>query len=57
MTHADPETLEFVPPWYGQRLLALADRGDARIGFAGVVAPHALDGLDPHSSAVTSCRG
>ena len=47
VTYADPETLEFVPPWYGQRLLALADRGDARIGFSGVVAPHALDGLDP----------
>ena len=26
---------------------ALAERGDARIGFAGVVAPDALDGLDP----------
>ena len=36
-----------MPPWYGQRLLALADRGDARIGFSGVVDPHALDGLDP----------
>jgi aminopeptidase len=45
--YADPETLEFVPPWYGQRLLALADRGDARIGFSGVVDPHALDDLDP----------
>ena len=45
--HADPETLEFVPPWYGNRVDRSAERGDARIGFAGVVDPHALDGLDP----------
>jgi aminopeptidase len=44
--HADPETLEFVPPWYGARMNALGDRGAARIGFAGMVAPDALAGLD-----------
>jgi aminopeptidase len=46
--HADPETLGFVPPWYPARLLGLADRDGARIGFSGVVAPHALEGLDPN---------
>jgi aminopeptidase len=45
--HGDPETLGFVPPWYGEWLLALGDREAARIGFGGVVWPHALDGLDP----------
>jgi aminopeptidase len=45
--HADPETLEFVPPWYPARLQALAERGDARIGFSGLVAPNAFDGVDP----------
>ena len=45
--HAGADTLEYVPPWYVSRLTGLADRGDARIGFAGVVAPEALDGLDP----------
>jgi aminopeptidase len=45
--NADPDTLEFVPPWYAARLLGLAERGDARIAFAGVVAPNALEGLDP----------
>jgi aminopeptidase len=45
--HADPETLGFVPPWYGQRILTFGERHDARIGFAGVVSPHAYDGLDP----------
>jgi aminopeptidase len=45
--NADPETLGFVPPWYGARLLELAERGDARISLTGIVAPDALDGLDP----------
>jgi aminopeptidase len=44
--HADPDTLEFVPPWYPARLLGLAERGDARLGFGGAVAPAALAGLD-----------
>jgi aminopeptidase len=45
--HAAPETLEFVPPWYGERILALGEHRCARIGLTGVAAPHALDGLDP----------
>jgi len=45
--YADPDTLDFVPPWYAARLLALAERNDARISFAGVAAPNALAGLDP----------
>jgi len=47
IAYAAADTLEFVPPWYVQRLNALAERGDARISFAGAVAPAALDGLDP----------
>jgi aminopeptidase len=45
--HADPETLDFVPPWYGGRALELGECGSARVGIGGVVWPHALDGLDP----------
>jgi aminopeptidase len=45
--HADPKTLGFVPPWYGQRMLGLGDADAARVGFSGVVWPYALDGLDP----------
>ena len=45
--NADPETLGFVPPWYGERLLALGELGGARISLSGVVAPEALAGLDP----------
>jgi aminopeptidase len=44
---ASPETLEFVPPWYGQRALALGEHRCAVISLAGPVAPDALKGLDP----------
>jgi aminopeptidase len=45
--HARDDTLEFVPPWYGERLLALGEHRAARIGLSGPVAPGLLDGLDP----------
>jgi len=45
--HGDHDTLEFVPPWWGERMLGLGERNSARIGFSGVVWAHALDGLDP----------
>jgi aminopeptidase len=45
--HAAPDTLDFVPPWYGERMRALGEHRCARIAFTGPVAPHALDGLDP----------
>ena len=28
--HADPDTLGFVPPWYGERVLALGEHRGAR---------------------------
>jgi aminopeptidase len=45
--HADPDTLGFVPSWYGERLLALGDQRAARVGLTGPVAPGLLDDLDP----------
>ena len=45
--HADPETLDFVPHWYGERVLALGDQRAARIVLAGASAPGLLDDLDP----------
>jgi aminopeptidase len=45
--NADPETLAFVPPWYGERLLTHAAARGARISFSGRVETDALDGLDP----------
>jgi aminopeptidase len=44
---ARDDTLEYVPPWYGERLLALGEHRAARIGLSGPVAPGVLDGLDP----------
>jgi aminopeptidase len=44
--HADPETLEYVPPWYGERMRRHADEHGARINLNGVTAPNLLDDLD-----------
>lgn len=45
--HADPDTLDWVPPWYGQRMLALGHEQAARIGLTGPVEPELFDDLDP----------
>jgi aminopeptidase len=44
---ADAETLDFVPPWYGERARELGRMHAARISLAGPVDPAALEGLDP----------
>ena len=44
--HADPDTLEFVPSWYGDRMTQHAADHGARINLNGVTAPNLLDGLD-----------
>lgn len=45
--HARPETLDYVPSWYGERVLALGRERGANIALAGPVAPDAMHGLDP----------
>ncbi|HEX6391193.1 MAG TPA: aminopeptidase, partial [Solirubrobacteraceae bacterium] len=45
--HADEGSLDFVPSWYGQRLLELGRQRCARIGLAGPATPGLLDDLDP----------
>ena len=45
--HADEDELDFVPSWYGQRLLELGRQRCARIGLAGPATPGLLDDLDP----------
>ena len=37
--HADPDTLDYVPPWIGFRVDTLAERADATISITGVVSP------------------
>ncbi|MGP0051785.1 MAG: aminopeptidase [Solirubrobacteraceae bacterium] len=44
---ADRDTLTYVPPWLGERVLALGDLHAARVSLSGPVAPHALDDIDP----------
>ena len=44
--HADPDTLDYVPPWYGERVLALGEHRAARVGLTGPGAPGLLDDLD-----------
>jgi aminopeptidase len=45
--HAEYDTLDFVPRWYGDRAYALGESHAARVVIAGPSHPHALDGLDP----------
>jgi aminopeptidase len=47
IAHAADDTLEFVPPWYGERILALGRERGAAITLSGPVAPGLLDDLDP----------
>jgi aminopeptidase len=47
LQHAPEETLEFVPEWYGKRMLQLGDVHAARIIFVPRVSPGILNGVDP----------
>ena len=47
LQHAPDETLEFVPEWYGKRMLQLGDVHAARIIFVPRVSPGILNGVDP----------
>ena len=45
--NADPDTLGFVPPWYGQRMRALGEMRCALVSMTGPVEPHLLDDVPP----------
>ncbi|MEA2240684.1 MAG: aminopeptidase [Solirubrobacteraceae bacterium] len=47
LLHAAEETLDYVPPWYGERITALGDLRAARVGLTGPSAPGLLKDLDP----------
>jgi len=47
IAYADESTLEFVPSWYGERVLQLGEQRCARVYLAGATAPGLLDALDP----------
>ena len=45
--YAAEDTLDFVPPWLGDRVLALGEHHAARVALSGPVAPGLLEDLDP----------
>jgi aminopeptidase len=47
VSHADPDSLSYVPPWLGERMLALAEHRAARIMLTGRIAPHLMEDVDP----------
>ena len=47
LEHADPDTLDWVPKWYGERLLALGEGHGVRISITPQVPPGLLAGIDP----------
>jgi aminopeptidase len=50
--HAAAESLSYVPPWIGERVLELGELRCARIGLSGPSAPRALEGIDPELIAL-----
>ncbi len=47
LEHAPDETLDYVPAWYAQRVLALGEAHGARIALHPIVPPGTLRGVDP----------
>jgi aminopeptidase len=45
--YARADTLDFVPSWYGERVLAIGDQRGARVALSGPTAPGLLADLDP----------
>jgi aminopeptidase len=47
LQYAGEDTLDFVPSWYGERMLELGRQRCARIGLSGPAAPGLLADIDP----------
>ena len=45
--YADESTLDYVPPWLGERILALGEQRGAMIALAGTNEPRLMEGVDP----------
>src|SRR5215210_6560224 len=45
--YAAEDTLDYVPPWVGDRILALGEHRAARVALSGPTAPGLLEDLDP----------
>ncbi len=51
LEYAAEDTLDYVPPWYGDRLLAQGEHHAARISVVPSPSPGILDGIDPKRAA------
>jgi aminopeptidase len=47
VSHVDEDSLEYIPPWFGDRVLQLGREHAAAIALTGPPAPHLFDDLDP----------
>jgi aminopeptidase len=47
IAYAPDDTLDFVPSWYGDRVLELGEQRAALVSVRGTTVPNALHGLDP----------
>ncbi len=47
LLHADEQTLGWVPPWIGERMLQLGELHGATISLSGPTAPGLMDDIDP----------
>jgi aminopeptidase len=45
--YADPDSLSWVPSWYGDRIIALGELHGATIALTGPVEPHLMRDVDP----------
>jgi aminopeptidase len=52
LERAPEDTLDFVPPWYGRRLLSLGEQHGSRISITPQVPPGLLDGIDPARAGI-----
>jgi hypothetical protein len=56
LLYAAEDTLEYVPPWYGERMLALGEARVAAVDLSGPAAPGVLDESTRRARGATACR-
>ena len=47
VSHVSEESLEYIPPWFGERVLELSRAHAAAVRLSGLAAPRLFDELDP----------
>ncbi len=52
LERAPADSLDFVPSWYGRRLLSVGEQHGSRISITPIVPPGLLDGIDPERAGL-----